>query len=77
MSTRDLTAGRTREANTITAVLAAPCGLACAGTVIPGLDDAVTLVLLAAAALALEDLDRRSRCDRVKLGFMRQVRPPG
>ena len=53
MSTRDLTAGRTREANTITAVLAAPCGLACAGTVIPGLDDAVTLVLLASAALAL------------------------
>ena len=24
----------------------------------------------------LEDLDRRSRCDRVKFGFMRQVRPP-
>ena len=53
MTTRDLTAGRTREANTITAVLAAPCGLACAGTVIPGLDQAVTLVLLALAALAL------------------------
>jgi len=50
MSTRDLTAGRTREANTMTAVLAAPCGLACAGTAIPGLDDAVTLVLLASAA---------------------------
>ena len=53
MSTRDFTTGRTREANTITAVLAAPCGLACAGTVIPGLDEAVTLVLLASAALAL------------------------
>ena len=53
MSTRNLTAGRTREANTITAALAAPCGLACAGTVIPGLADAVTLVLLASAALAV------------------------
>lgn len=53
MTTRDLTAGRIREANTITAVLAAPCGLACAGNVIPGLDPAVTLVLLALAALAL------------------------
>jgi hypothetical protein len=53
MTTHDLTAGRIREANTITVVLAAPCGLACAGTVIPGLDQAVTLVLLALAALAL------------------------
>lgn len=53
MTTRDLTAGRIREANTITVVIAAPCALACAGTVIPGLDQAVTLVLLALAALAL------------------------
>ena len=53
MTSRDLTAGRIREANTITVVLAAPCGLACAGTVIPGLDQAVTLVLLALAVLVL------------------------
>jgi hypothetical protein len=53
MSTRDLTAGRTREANTITAVLAVPCGLACVGSVLPGLDEAVTVVFLAFSALAL------------------------
>ena len=54
MTIRDLTAGRVREANTtITAVLMAPCGLACAGTVVPGLDQTVTLVLFALGALAL------------------------
>lgn len=53
MTTRDITAGRLREANTITAIVAAPCGLACAGSVIPGVDQVVTLVLLALAALVL------------------------
>ena len=41
-----------REATLITAVLALPCGLACAGSVIPGLDDIVTTVLCGLAALA-------------------------
>jgi len=36
----------------ITAVLAAPCGLACAGSVVPGLDQAVTAVLLTLGGLA-------------------------
>jgi hypothetical protein len=53
MTTRDLTAGRTREANAITAVLAVPCGLACAGTIIPSLDDVATFALLALGAFAL------------------------
>jgi hypothetical protein len=66
MTTRDLTAGRAREANTITAVLAAPCGLACAGTVVPGLDQTVTLVLLGLVALALAAFGLRwmARCVR-------------
>ena len=38
MTTHDLAARQSREADMITAVLAAPCGLACAGSVIPGLD---------------------------------------
>jgi hypothetical protein len=60
MTIRDLTAGRVREANTtITAVLMAPCGLACAGTVVPGLDQTVTLVLFALGALALAALGLR------------------
>lgn len=53
LTARDLTAGRAREANTITALLALPCGLACAGSVAPGLDWAVTAVLLTLAGLAL------------------------
>ncbi len=40
-----------REATAITTALTGPCGLACAGSVIPGLDEAVTISLLALAAL--------------------------
>jgi hypothetical protein len=53
MTTHDFAARQSREADVITAVLAVPCGLACAGSVIPGLDVAVTTVLLVLAALVL------------------------
>ena len=40
-------------------MLALPCGLACAGSVVPGLDDVVTAVVLGLAALALLALAAR------------------
>jgi hypothetical protein len=52
MTTHDFAARQSREADVITTVLAVPCGLACAGSVIPGLDAAVTTVLLALVVLA-------------------------
>jgi hypothetical protein len=45
--------GRDPDATLITAVLALPCGLACAGSVVPGLDDIVTTALVRLAALGL------------------------
>ncbi len=52
-TTRHYAIGRDREATAITAVLALPCGLACAGSVIPGFDGAVTIALAVLAALAV------------------------
>jgi hypothetical protein len=51
-TTHHFAARPSREADVITTVLAVPCGLACAGSVIPGLDAAVTTVLLVLVALA-------------------------
>ena len=53
VTARDFTARRDREASLITAVLTLPCGLACAGSVVPGLDDAVTTALAVLAVVAL------------------------
>jgi hypothetical protein len=50
---RQFTAGRDRDATLITGVLALLCGLACAGSVVPGLDDIITTVLGGLAALGL------------------------
>jgi adenylate kinase len=47
----DISTGRDREAALITTVLAIPCAFACAGSVIPGLDDAITVALLVIGAL--------------------------
>ena len=52
-TTRPYATGRNRDATAITTVLALPCGLACAGSVIPGLDDIVTTLVVVLAALAV------------------------
>jgi hypothetical protein len=53
--TRNMIGRRNREATMITLALAVPCGLACAGSVFPALDEIVgaALVVTAACALAL------------------------
>ena len=58
-TTRHYAIGRNREATAITTSLAVPCGLACSGSVIPGLDDLITTVLVGLAALALVTLVAR------------------
>jgi hypothetical protein len=58
-TTHHFGARRHREADGIAAALAVPCGLACAGSVIPGLDTIVTTVMLALAALVLIALGAR------------------
>jgi len=59
MTTHHFAAGRHREAAAITTALALPCGLACAGSVLPGLDGIVTAVVLLLAALVLFGLAAR------------------
>lgn len=65
-TTHHVAAGRNREANLITGVLAVSCGLACAGSVIPGLDDVVGTILVALAALTLLALVTRALSRRVR-----------
>ena len=52
-TTRPYATARKRDAAAVTAVLALPCGLACAGSIVPGLDDIVTTIVVGLAALAL------------------------
>jgi hypothetical protein len=59
MTSANFGTGRNREATLITAVLALPCGLACAGSVLPGLDDLVTTILVGLAAVAVLALAAR------------------
>jgi hypothetical protein len=53
MTTANFDTGRNREATVVTTVVALPCGLACAGSVVPGLDDIVTTIVIGIAAVAV------------------------
>jgi hypothetical protein len=63
---RPYATARNREATAITTVLALPCGLACAGSVVPGIDDIVTTIVVGLAALALVALCARWMARRVR-----------
>lgn len=89
-TTNSLTSRRDREVNLITAVLAVPCALACAGSVIPAVNDAVTVVLIVSAVLLVLGVllrrvarwvreRREDRADEITAAAWRAAhpRPPG